>query len=224
MLSSHTGTAIWSRDYGSVMEIAGDIRDMNEDGVYDIVIYSDSYNITNNKTLLSAYLVSGSNGSIIWSKSSTTEGEWYVWGRTHVNDFNGDGVNDALFSSSSWKYGLWALDAISGMDGSIIWRVAMNESFGGGCIPGELPDLNEDGIGDYVTSSRSYDTDTENVTVLSGKDGSAIWSRLIAGYDLCTFPFFDFNKDGVVDVVVVGDDWDNGTGSIFMGNVLIRDS
>ncbi|RZN32419.1 MAG: PKD domain-containing protein [Methanosarcinales archaeon] len=83
-------------------------------------------------------------------------------------------------------------------------------------VRGAVPD--GDRIGDYVASSHSYDTNTGNVTAFSGKDGFAIWRRSIAGYDLLTFPYFDFNKDGVVAAVIEDDDRNNGTGSIFMIN------
>ena len=214
LMSGKTGFALWDRNYDKQIEIAGSIGDENGDGVDDIIIYSES----NNGLAVDMELISGINGNTLWSKTVAPTGlccEGYAWGETHENDLDGDLVNDMIFEWYCWEDDISLLQAVSGKDGSEIWQSKIFEGDMWGCIPCELPDLNGDGIGDYVTSGYSYDADRGYVTALSGKDGSEIWSRSITG-DPWTVPYFDFNKDGIVDVVVEVDDWNTGTGSISM--------
>ena len=217
LMSGKTGFTLWNRSYDRQIEIAGSIGDEDVDGVDDVIIYSES----NNELAVDMELISGINGNTLWSKTITPTGlcctgPWELWGDTHENDLNGDLVNDTVFGWYCWEEDISLLKAVSGKDGSEIWQSKIFEGDLWGCIPYELPDLDGDGIGDYVTSGYSYDTDRGCVTALSGKDGSEIWSRSIAGYDPWSYPYFDFNKDGVVDVVVESDDRNNGTGSILI--------
>jgi len=214
LMSGKTGFTLWNRSYDRQIEIAGSIGDEDGDGVDDVIIYSES----NNELAVDMELISGINGNTLWNKTITPTGLYctgYAWGETHENDLNGDLVNDVIFGWYCWEEDISLLQAVSGKDGSEIWQSKIFEGDLWGCIPCELPDLNGDGIGDYVTSGYSYDTDRGCVTALSGKDGSEIWSRSITG-DPWTVPYFDFNKDGIVDVVVEVDDWNTGTRSIFI--------
>ena len=200
LMSGKTGFALWDKNYDKQIEIAGSVGDEDGDGVDDIIIYSES----DNGLAMDMELISGINGNTLWSKTVAPTGlccEGYAWGETHENDLDGDLINDMIFGWYCWEDEISLLQAVSGKDGSEIWQSKIFEGDIWGCIPCELPDLNGDGIGDYVTSGYSYDTDGGCVTALSGKDGSEIWSRSITG-DPWTVPYFDFNKDGIVDVVV----------------------
>jgi len=224
-ISSETGNIIWTKEYDQKIATAGSIGDTNGDGINDHMIYSDSYDTATNLTI---EVVEQSSGTTIWTSSSSIEGEWYICGMALWNDFNGDGVNDALFKYFNWELKQTHLDAVSGKDGSLLWRNIID----GGLsvyIPLELPDLNGDGTGDYVISVCPYDDSTEYVTALNGKDGSTLWTQSFVSYWLWSDMYIDINNNGIVDVVVGGYDYNNNISSIFMiegsnGNTIWNNS
>ncbi|OFV68322.1 MAG: secreted protein containing Periplasmic copper-binding [Candidatus Syntrophoarchaeum caldarius] len=220
LLSGKSGFTLWNKSYGREIEIAGPIGDENEDGIDDVIIYSRNYNKSNNETYLAMDLISGVDGNTLWSKTIARTERWGGWGTAHENDLNEDLINDITFRWNCWvgmDHSISLIEAISGKDGSEIWQSKIFEGDFRRCIPRELPDLNGDGIGDYIASTYSYDTNAGNVTALSGKDGAEIWNEKF-GYDFFSYSYYDYTKDGIIDVVVEGDDEKNNSSSIHVLN------
>jgi len=97
-----TGTIVWqfSTHFGSIntgsveWEDAMDISDLNNDGIYDVVIGCGGGNEM-------VYALNGATGVVMWSYgNSTTTNDGDIESVSIKYDFNNDGIKDVLISAS----------------------------------------------------------------------------------------------------------------------------
>ena len=119
-----------------------------------------------------------------------------------VADFNGDGVGDIVLGAGreEFKPCDTAVFAISGVDGTMLWRLAnIDHVFGSAA----LKDLNGDGVQDVIIGGRSA-----SLFALNGKNGKIIWKFDKTKGGIKWFNFFnaqfirDQDRDGVEDILV----------------------
>jgi hypothetical protein len=124
-------------------------------------------------------------------------------------DLNGDGIADFverdLVPGASWR-----VRAFSGFDGSVLWTHVLPGPAPSGVLlwdghgPFAAGDVNGDGKGDVVAGSANYGS---GVWMISGADGSVIWTLASSSSGLGTFYIPegagpDLNGDGIGDVLV----------------------
>jgi hypothetical protein len=116
------------------------------------------------------FVLKGTDGSVIWSKSFSYE----VRRISHLNDLNGDGIEELCLSLENFTTGrVTEVQVLNGRDRSLIWKKDVNVSdvdFGG--------DLNGDGKSDILFSDSTEigkNKYLEDVIAISGVDGSEIW-------------------------------------------------
>ncbi|HIE32302.1 MAG TPA: hypothetical protein EYP67_08030 [Methanosarcinales archaeon] len=104
--------------------------DLNGDGAVDVVVYDENYS-SYDPDLDEIYVdiisaVKGSDGSVLWNKSSQ-EKRWIdAWYVGYTGDFDGDGADDVLvctyiYNSPGDRYILTIISAVRGDDGRILW-------------------------------------------------------------------------------------------------------
>ncbi len=125
------GSTLWTktRSGGNYIN-ALPAGDLNGDGAEDVVVYNINYG-SYDPDLDEIYVdiisaVKGSNGSVLWSKSSL-ENRWIdTWYVGYTGDFDGDGTDDVLvctyiYNSHSDRYILTVMSAVRGNDGKVLW-------------------------------------------------------------------------------------------------------
>ncbi|MEA3324681.1 MAG: hypothetical protein U9Q37_06020 [Euryarchaeota archaeon] len=126
-----------------------------------------------------------------------------------AGDLDGDGTDDVLvgFGSydSSKRLLLDKIDAVSGSNGMVLWSITYDANrhiYAGGA-----GNLNGDNRDDVLTFTIRYDSGTdiyalESISALSGKDGAVLWSKDIDRDEWIVLTEFDFNGDGMDDIMV----------------------
>lgn len=153
-------------------------------------------------------------------------------GKYGCTDINGDGTLDFVCSLSSGGSQLGSLlIAVSGKDGSEIWRVNgvdieggrklrrvdvrtgkevltySDIDFGGPMVL--LPDMNGDGVAEVATGHKKLYSEARlsygRVLIFSGKDGTSLKTIFSPGRNLniggSIAPFVDWNNDGTPDLL-----------------------
>lgn len=177
---------LWKRDLGGVTYHGSSITDVNGDGKPDVIIgdYSGTLHAFDGKT-----------GETIWTYTNPLL--YYIGCPPAIGDLDGDGICEIIFSSA------FLVTALR-LDGTEFWQYQVpkgNPSFRGVA----LADLNDDKMLDVA-----FGTSTGQVYVLNGSGG-----KLIATFDLAAHigksfnidhaPLIaDFNKDGILDIFIVG--------------------
>jgi hypothetical protein len=200
---------------GSVLD------DINEDGIRDILI--TDYN-TENKLLV----ISGKDGSTVWSKIYPTRID--VDG---LDDLNGDGIGDAIISWDDYDPPsnlIWdeydpisnpiniTVELLSGANGEKIWSEKLSyEGRYFGSVHGVFSDLNGDGIEDILVEAGNREQNADILCLLSGKDGLKLWEKTfdcsVHGY---CYAFNDLTGDGIYDFAVSCYNSDNNVGELFI--------
>jgi hypothetical protein len=123
-----------------------------------------------------------------------------------VADINGDGSNEIVINA--WEYG--RVDAFRGTDCSLLWSSTITSSSYGSFSPavGEL-DPTRTGLEIAVTVDN-----TERLYVLSGTDGSIIWSAYLVDVGWNPPTIADIDGDGIGEIFVSS----NYTTYAFRGN------
>ena len=167
--------------------VAG-VGDINGDGVSDILVGAISTAPGGRVDAGSAYLLSGTNGSTIWTFDAPEQGDGAGWTVGLLGDVNSDGTPDLIVGApSASPSGLddaGTIFIVNGLSGSVIRRVdgvVVNGALGAALVG--LPDLNADGVPDFAAGVPDVGTGlftwNGQVRIFSGADGSQLQS--IAG-------------------------------------------
>ncbi len=187
------------------------IDDVNGDTVPDLVIGVSIIGFNNPNGTPSAELISGVDGSLIFSVAHPDPSDRITFGYEvlGMDDINGDRVPDFLVSApaSSTTAGENAgrIYAFSGANGATLWSMDGQQAYGGlGFGLALMSDLNGDGIREFA-AGRPSDTSPQ-VQVVNSTNGQVL--RVIKGEASWTWfggslaSVGDVTGDGYVDVLV----------------------
>jgi hypothetical protein len=174
-ISSINGSIVWARKLSSGVTSGTFLDDVNGDRCWDILVGDSSGNV---------YLVSGREGSLIWSKN--------------VDSAPIIGIAGMYVYSGSESTN-WTVSALKS-DGTLKWAkkigVGIKPISYGSYIDSGI-DVNGDGYGDVVIATGS------SVIMLSGYDGSILWTKPMSVRVTKTLVTFrDFDGDGIYDVIL----------------------
>ena len=208
---------IWSKSFDKNFFKACSLGDITGDGIEEGFLEFKEFKDFTLRTV-EIQVVNGRDGSLIWKKDINVPLLWCC------EDMNGDNVDEFLLSYSiPFKIEgtccfLHDIFAISGADGSIIWRTffgtKINESgdwVDSGTSAGGVDDLNGDNIIDPILSTSYLSKDdssykyAERLFVMNGVNGSEICHveySSAKGYGLNLWTGDDFNKDGIKDILL----------------------
>jgi hypothetical protein len=193
--SGKTGTQIWKHDtheYGDggwVYQV--DVNfDYNNDGFPDVLASTgDDGNGTGPKRV---YCLDGKTGGLIWDTPCVGP----VFSVIGVEDFNGDGIPDAVAGSSTADETHARVYGINGDNGAIIWTYSPAGSSTWGLM--QVEDVNGDNIKDVVSGDFNG-----NIYLHNAVNGSRITSISITNdMILKLVDMGDVNKDGYRDILV----------------------
>ena len=177
------GDLVWQRPLGGPVFRVIAVDDFTGDGIPDAVAGASNADETQGR----AVGINGFTGQEVWSFNTSGSSVWAV---AQIGDITLDGINDVMVGDfiSGQFYGL---DATSG-----------SEEYSGsglGLLTGflQIEDVNGDGHPEVVPQ-HFYNF----VRVISGSDGSTIWSTPVIDSPTVSAQIADLNSDGVADLVV----------------------
>ncbi|MBD3218241.1 MAG: choice-of-anchor D domain-containing protein, partial [candidate division Zixibacteria bacterium] len=180
-----TGNAIWERPIGAPGFAVMGVEDFTGDGQADVLAGASNYDETEGR----GFGINGATGIIEWTYQATGSS---VWGLAQLDDITGDGIKDvAVGDFSMGGGGVFGLDATDG-----------SEEFGAtglGSVLNIYPmeDVNSDGYHDLLLSHTGV-----TGLVLSGYDGTYIWSQPLADKAWNVAVCNDLSGDGINDVMI----------------------
>lgn len=201
------------------------VGDLNSDGFDDLII--GSREILGGDTPGFARVVSGADGSNLFTLNGTNNGDNFGVSVSGTGDLNGDGINDLIVGSDR---NLGSVQVRSGADGATLYTFtgdSLGDQFGSSVS--DAGDVNGDGISDLIVGAFGDDNNgsfSGSARVLSGQDGAVLhdFSGDSAGDQLgnSVSGAGDVNGDGFDDLIVgaLGDDnngVDSGTARVFSG-------
>lgn len=194
-ISGATGDSLWVFDthiYGGggwVYEVSY-IDDLDGDGLCEILASTgDDGQGTGPKRV---FMLSGVDGTILWEAALG----YAVFGVRAIGDVNNDGYPDiAAGTGDSYQSSFW-LYVLSGVDGSTIWQLNLDDAVWTALSPG---DLNGDSIPDVVAGLMNG-----KVEAFDGTNGSALWVYYAGGIvtDINVLP--DVNGNGCQELLPSG--------------------
>ena len=215
--------------FGQSVDGAGDV---NKDGTLDLIVGAP-YQSNAGPASGSVYVLSGKNGSTLYTFDGDSGGDLFGWSVTGVGDVNNDGFDDVAVGTPQ--------DDNSGADsGSVRVLSGKNRAvlytFNGDARGDRLGqavryagDVNNDGYPDIIAGAPFDDNNGSNsgsARIYSGKDGKTIHTldgpRSSALFGSSVDAVGDYNGDGFDDVIVGGPDhWINsartGVVQVFSG-------
>ena len=186
------------------------IKDITGDGVDDVIIASEDYNIR--------CLNGNSSGEadVLWT---TTINAGYVYqqnGMVVIDDIDNDGYKDVVVGTTG---GDESITAYSGKTGAQIWKHDTHEYGNGGWVyqVDARYDYNNDGFPDVLACSGDDGNGTgpKRVYCLNGKTGVPIWETPCGGAVFSVIGVEDFNGDGKPDVIAGSTTSDETHGRVF---------
>jgi len=154
-----------------------DLKDINGDGVKDIITSNPLYSITGSPNRGRGYVFSGRTGALllIWTGAGTN---WQLgYSMADAGDVNNDGTNDIVLGAPT-RNGQGAALIYSGVTGSVIrshFGGAAGDQFGA-AVAG-LGDINGDSFSDVAIGAATNDTGASNggrLYLYSGVNGALI--------------------------------------------------
>lgn len=213
VLSGASGQLLFARDsrgdidftLGSMLLNMGDI---NGDGINDLFISASGP--------ISAYIVSGLDGSIIY-RMSNEGGFIFPTSIDGLEDINGDGVREMIMGywsetysdqpSGAFHFQAGAVRVFDGATGELLLYIHGNTEFQGlGLQVREIGDLDGDGRNDILTVDAGFGLHNFALRAHSSADGSEIFTRFDTRIDTLASinidGLGDFNADGTPDILL----------------------
>ena len=210
--------------FGHAVAGAGDIDD---DGYADLLVGSQAADAFTG----AAYLISGKDGDVIWSRSGAAEGELFGSAVGSLGDVNGDGVSDVVVGAFGGGPNAGGVAyVLDGSDGSNLHLLQPEDpasaSVFGQFFASGAGDVDGDGIGDVFVGDYfeglGAEIGTGRAYIFSGKSGRRlhVFDGFEPGEGLGPgrgVP--DVNGDGHGDVIVAG--YTNSEGASFAGKAYL---
>jgi len=197
------------------------LGDVNGDDIADVLVsdccdddyYKDVF-ITNCDSESKLFVMSGKDGSTIWSRNYSA-GTWIEM--DEIDDVNGDGINEAVvcWDGYDWDTNI-TIELLSGSNGNSIWSKKIEGDYYT-WVYGTLGDLTGDGIEDILIESEKGDgLDASVLHALDSKDGSKLWGITFSGYLEygCYYAWGDLTGDGINDFAISSYARINNTGEL----------
>lgn len=207
------GQVIWSISGTGGIYNAVPTDDINEDNHPDVLaaVYYGAYP----SPPIRLYLVSGLNGSNIWTRSDC-QGTWGNKGLATIDDISGDSIQDFLLGTPGGTFPGSTVFAINGLTGATIWSwctYTQGPNWGWVYTVKPAPDRDYDGYPEVLASAGGNSNNNSGTAFcFSGHSGETLWTfRPPLDGAQCICSFFDINNDTVPEVIVGagGNGYDN---------------
>ena len=207
IFSGRDGSVLWTQAGFSsgdgLGSGAGQVADLNADGVPDVVVAASGADGGNGR----AYVFSGADGAVIHTLAPTEPGGARTFGRffaSGAGDTDGDGLEDIYVGDYAALGGDGRAYVYAGVDGTPVLTIRPQLP-GAGLGPGRgIPDVNGDGRDDLLVGAWTSSAGTPEggrVSIYSGLDGSRLHDArgAVAGDNLGVdaLPLGDLNGDGL---------------------------
>ncbi|MCA9926831.1 MAG: FG-GAP repeat protein, partial [Anaerolineales bacterium] len=198
--------------------VAANLGDINNDGVNDMITSAPWFSVDGSTAEGKIYVYSGADGSLL--NTATGSGfELLGYSTTTAGDVNNDGVPDYVAGGPAASHAV----VFSGADHSVLLDLYGQGGDGFGASAAGAGDVNNDGYGDLIVGATQDSSSTGRVYLMSGADGSVLWSQGGGGngYRLGSAVGLvgDVNGDGVPDQVAGADGL--ASGGAFTGGAYV---
>jgi hypothetical protein len=201
-LDGNNGAILWQYQALDGCRVVVDAGDLTGDGIHDVLAGSGANSADNKLFLLSG--APAAPARLVWQHAAGN----YVDAATMVQDFTGDGVDDAI--GGAWDRTVFAISGASaGTVPTPLWEIAVPGGTGWVQDTLRVPDLDGDCIDDVAVASW-----TPTTRIVSGKSGQTLWEKPVGTSTNAAY--------GALVPDVTGDlQWDYVAGSLNTGFVSL---
>ncbi|MEZ5329270.1 MAG: hypothetical protein R3F19_29830 [Verrucomicrobiales bacterium] len=206
------------------------IDDLNEDGTPDLAVVEDGTNLIKfvSGALRGTFRTNSLPDSLILGRYFHGENDGYIFaasGSSHtiqkVSDLDGDGFHEILVRRRTRRdFGNpRALIAISPKKAEKIWTADFgidDAAWWNYESVGEIGDLNGDGVTEIATSLGVHPDINPLVVVISGLDGSFLYTQEFPSIARDLTVMSDLDGDGIREVAVGDSVWNDQTGRVII--------
>ncbi|NIP44455.1 MAG: choice-of-anchor D domain-containing protein, partial [candidate division Zixibacteria bacterium] len=180
-----TGNSIWERPIGAPSFAVMGVEDFTADGQPDVLVGASNFDESAGR----AYGINGATGVIEWTFQAPGSS---VWGLAQIDDITGDGIKDVAIGDFSLAGGgVYGLDATTGGEQ---WGAT---GLGSVLELHTMEDVDADGYVDLLLGHTGL-----TGIVLSGFDGTYVWSHPVADKAWNVAVSNDLSGDGINDVMI----------------------